>query len=257
MKDRFQKEPFDLDDSGAVLLAYGYLRAQVPFTIPYFENTKEFLFKDSEGRATAVSSFGLREEDEYGYHRLREQFETLYVRQEARWRDPVEFAIDLCKDSKPNQIIIACIPRKQHLQAMVADVERKIAEHPPESYYRKLECDAEVLVPCLNWSITHHFDDLEGTDKHLLNRGFENLWLRTAIQTIDFRLDRSGVELESEAKLVCEPVPVNYIVNRPFLLCVKKRDADHPFFVMWVDNAELLSKPCTAIEVPPSVSTAR
>ncbi len=30
--------------------------------------------------------------------------------------------------------------------------------------------------------------------------------------------------------------------NRPFLLYIKKRGADYPFFVMWMDNAELLQK---------------
>ncbi len=38
-------------------------------------------------------------------------------------------------------------------------------------------------------------------------------------------------------------MPINYIVNRPFLIYIRKRGADRPFFVMWVDNAELLSKP--------------
>jgi hypothetical protein len=28
--------------------------------------------------------------------------------------------------------------------------------------------------------------------------------------------------------------------DRPFLIYLKKRDAARPFFVMWVDNAELL-----------------
>ncbi len=35
----------------------------------------------------------------------------------------------------------------------------------------------------------------------------------------------------------------NFIFDRPFLIVVKKRGAERPFFVMWVDNAELLCKP--------------
>jgi hypothetical protein len=35
----------------------------------------------------------------------------------------------------------------------------------------------------------------------------------------------------------------SFIFDRPFLIVVKKRGAEHPFFVMWVDNAELLCKP--------------
>ena len=46
MNERFGKEPLDLQDAQSGLVAYGYLRAQVPFTIPYFENTKEFVFTD-------------------------------------------------------------------------------------------------------------------------------------------------------------------------------------------------------------------
>ena len=126
---------------------------------------------------------------------------------------------------------------------MVEDVERKIAEHPAGPNERQIICDAQVLIPCLNWSITHHFAELEGPDKRFLNRGFDGLWVATALQEIDFRLDRSGVELESEAKHVVSPIPTNYIVNQPFLIYAKKRGASRPFFVMWVDNAELLSKP--------------
>jgi hypothetical protein len=59
---------------------------------------------------------------------------------------------------------------------------------------------------------------------------------------IQFRLDRSGAELKSEAKLYAKPMPKEFIFDRPFLICVKKRGAEHPFFVMWVDNVELLSK---------------
>ena len=46
MQERFQKEPSGLDDKGAVILAYAYLRANVPFTLPFFDNDEEFLFTD-------------------------------------------------------------------------------------------------------------------------------------------------------------------------------------------------------------------
>ena len=61
-----------------------------------------------------------------------------------------------------------------------------------------------------------------------------------AMQTIEFRLDRSGAMLESEALVAIAAIPRNFVFNRPFLISMKKRDADRPFFVMWVDNAELL-----------------
>jgi hypothetical protein len=66
------------------------------------------------------------------------------------------------------------------------------------------------------------------------------------LQKIDFRLDRSGATIESSSILVAaksaEPRS-SFIFNRPFLIVMKKRGAQNPFFVMWVDNAELLCKP--------------
>jgi hypothetical protein len=242
MQERFQKEPTDLDDKGAVILAYAYLRASVPFTLPFFDNDEEFDFKDGHGQKTRVSSFGLREKDESNYLDLRDQVEVLYRKRGEMW-GPTEFALDLCRDSNPNQVILACIPRKGTIQATLKDLERKIADGRPGEDERRLHTNSTLLIPNLNWNISHNFVELEGMDKQLLNAKFRGLWLGTALQTIDFRLDRSGVELQSESHAIYKGLDPNFIFDRPFLIVVKKRGAERPFFVMWVDNAELLCKP--------------
>ena len=43
-----------------------------------------------------------------------------------------------------------------------------------------------------------------------------------------------------EALAIEKAEPREFRFHRPFLIYMKKRDADRPFFVMWVDNAELL-----------------
>jgi hypothetical protein len=246
MKERFQKEPLNVvDDKDAVIVAYAYLRANVPFSLPFFDNEEEFQFTDERGQKTRVSSFGLRDKDGSKYRDLRNQVEVLYVgHREGVWDQPSEFALDLCRDSKPNQVILACIPRKGTIQATLKDLEQKIAEGRPEEYERRLGSISTLLVPNLNWEISHHFAELEGADKQLLNAKFKGLWIDKALQTIDFRLDRSGVELQSEAALAAKSAAEpRFIFDRPFLIVVKKRGAERPFFVMWVDNAELLCKP--------------
>ena len=245
MQERFEKEPSGLNDKDAVILAYAYLRANVPFTLPYFDNDREFLFTDSRGHQMRVSSFGIREKDESKYLALRDQPEVLYLRREKEegWGQPTEFALDLCHDSKPNQIILACIPRKETVSAMLTDLERKISENRPDERERQLGLNSTLLVPNLYWNIAHHFAELEGADKQVLNAKGGGVWINTAIQAIDFRLDRSGVELEAESHLVAKCSDPNFHFDRPFLVVVKKRGAASPFFVMWVDNAELLCKP--------------
>ena len=100
-----------------------------------------------------------------------------------------------------------------------------------------------LLVPNLNWEVRHHFAELEGSDKRFLNAGFSGYYIAKAMQTIRFKLDRSGAELASEAQMHCKPMATRFVCDRPFLIVVKKRGTERPFFVMWVDNAELLCKP--------------
>jgi hypothetical protein len=35
-------------------------------------------------------------------------------------------------------------------------------------------------------------------------------------------------------------IPREFIVDRPFLIVIKRRSAEQPYFVAWIDNAELL-----------------
>jgi hypothetical protein len=246
MKQRFHKEVEIEAMKPNDILAYAYLEASAAFTIPFFDNRERFHFRESSGKDTEVTSFGIEEKHEYAYDELREQIDVLYWLRNEHEPEPVEFVVDLCRDSKPNQIVVACVPPRATLAETLDDVEKKtqeFARQHQEKYGRKFGVRDVLLVPNLNWEVRHHFAELEGTDKRLLNTGFTGYHIAEAMQTIRFKLDRSGAELASEAQVFCLPIPTHFVFNRPFLIVVKKRGAERPFFVMWVDNAELLSKP--------------
>ena len=63
-----------------------------------------------------------------------------------------------------------------------------------------------------------------------------------AQQDILFRLDRSGAELKSEAKMYALGGATHFVVDRPFLIYMCQRGAKTPYFALWVDNAELLNR---------------
>ena len=246
MKRKFHKE-VDIDPLAPNdILAYAYLEANSAFTVPFFDNREQFHFRGSEGVRTNVSSFGVEEKREYAYEALREQIDVLYlVRKKADPEELEEFVIDLCRNSSPNQIIVACIPPKATLLETLDDVERKtqeFARQPNAQHGRRFGTRDVLLVPNLNWDIRHRFAELEGDDKRFLNRGFSGYYIAKAMQTIRFRLDRSGAELASEVQMPCRPMATHFVCDRPFLIVAKKRGSERPFFVMWVDNAELLSK---------------
>lgn len=95
------------------------------------------------------------------------------------------------------------------------------------------------MVPRIAFNL---IQELEGKDKLLLNKGLEGYWIETALQTIEFRLERTGATLESHAVIPAAAIPGEYAFDGPFLIHMKKRGTSQPFFAMWVDNAKLLSR---------------
>lgn len=239
MSRKFPKVPSPQFTPGNGAVAYAYLQASVKFDIPFFDNDEPFEFTDSAGQKTAVASFGIRENDDYAYYKLRSQVAILYRGNAPdRGGEVPEFVVDPCSNSRPYQIILAMLTPKATLADSVADVELKTRGGSPHG----LGPRDTLLVPNMAWQIAHRFAEIEGVDKPILNPNLQGLHISTAAQVIRFRLDRSGAEVVSESKNEVKPWAFYFHLNRPFLIIMKKRDAKRPFFVVWVDNAELLQK---------------
>jgi hypothetical protein len=251
MQQRFQRKPkVTLTDPGNTIVAYGYLETSVRFRIPFFDYEDTFVFRDGKGQEASVTSFGIWDKHEYAYHRLRDQVNVLYVSADKYSRSHEgraygEFVIDPCKDSLPNQIVLAHVKRKETLAATVDHIEELVARQKTSEYRGRFAARDVLLIPNMAWEITQHFAELEGKNKGLLNKGHEGNYIAAALQTIRFRLDRSGAELASEAASFCTPVPSLYVFDHPFVIYVKKRSGTVPFFAVYVDNAELLCTPET------------
>jgi hypothetical protein len=243
MGERFPQTPIpELNTTPDGVVAYGYLKAGVRYRYPFFENDEPLTFTDSKGHRTRVKSFGIRKKEDYAYDRLREQVEILYCPKELIWRDQVvsEFVLDPCKHSSPHQLVLARLGRRATLALTLADAEQKIKQQPTTDLTPSLDVRDTLLVPGMHWRVQHSFKELEGKDKRLLNPPLRGLYLDTALQTIDFTMDRGGAEVASEAKMYVKPGASYFEFNRPFLLYMKKRGGDRPFFVLWAENAELL-----------------
>jgi len=230
-------------------VAYSHLEARVRFDLPYFQSTKPLEFIGGDGKKAGVSSFGIREEDDYAYKELRKQPRVL----RNNWGEailsgrlhpsqpppPPEFIVDLDSTSQPTQIIVAMVGPKATLAEALAAVEQKTS-----SYARSLHAgfgDNDVLlVPDLAYRVSHHFAEFEG--RRLLNPALrQGQQMDVAQEDLQFQLDRSGAELRAESKMYTQPIPMHYIFDHPFLIIMRKRGETRPYFVMWVDNAELLT----------------
>ena len=266
MKRRFPSEPvpvfdeldvlpkFDRDES---IVSYSFLKTDIGFKYPFYIREDVFAFEDSNGQRTNVTSFcDYSKVANSNEDLVREQVDILYYRY-ADQESAAEYAVDLCRHTSLYQVVLALVPRKNTLSEIVAAVEQKISEFKQDPDYkilRKLRPGSDnrladkLIVPDVLYKLTNHFAELEG--KELGNDRWLGYFIFEAMQVIDFALSRTGVILKSEARLIVPPFsqrprrleePRYFYFNKPFLIYIKKRGSDHsPFFVMWVDNAELM-----------------
>ncbi len=235
----------DIEGIPRAILAYSYLTANVPFKYPYRQVREKFVFTDSQGVESDVGAFGA-----WGIHsrykKMREQVEILYLRQDYNEpnddRQMKEFAIDLCRRSEPYQVIVAVVEPKETLAQTLSYIRLQITDFKKEKNYeqaRFLDIVDVLIVPEMFWEIEHRFNELIGK---VVTNANPAMPIIEAKQGIKFKLDRYGAVLESEANISVSAIPRYFHFNRPYLVYMKKRDREQPFFVMWVDNAELLSK---------------
>jgi hypothetical protein len=226
---------------GPAALAYAYLETGMKYKFPFLRNPDKLDFHGADGEKIAIESFGLppASPERQRTHEMAAQVGVLYETPKDTGF-PGEFAINLSKFATPFHAIVACIPRPVTLSQAVEHVEAEAARAGPGHIVDEHD---NVLVPEMCWRIRHDFNELLHDD--VLNKGFEGYFVYVASQMIDFRIDRTGVEIKSEAMfgaLFGRKVPHSYVIDRPFLLYLKKLDAKWPFLVMWIDNAELLRR---------------
>ncbi|HUW63014.1 MAG TPA: hypothetical protein VMZ06_18570 [Candidatus Bathyarchaeia archaeon] len=258
------------------LLAFAALEVDVAFLHRYSDLQKPLQFKSADGNVSPVRAFGLSETDNLSVM-ARYQAKVLYNSSRYLTSTPEEFVLELCVHDQV-QVVIAHIPLMSTLSdtveevATMADefsqwrkevvvrrlkeeinrstdpVERQKELETVEHYAHPMDLLSQdtLAIPATNWRLAHRFSELERTV--LLNENVKGVPIELVLQTIDFRMDRTGTRVKSIAAIAAgtapvigrAPIPQHYVVDGPFMIMMKKRNCERPFFVMWVDNAELL-----------------
>lgn len=224
------------------VIAFAYLQATAKFRIPFLEKTEPSVFQDSTGKRTEVQSFGIRRKDGSTKSDLRQQVQVLFATRPSRDAQPTEYALDLDKTSESMQVVAAQIKKMDTLLSMIEYVGAKRDQFQPNVLEQQFLSAETLLIPVMHWKIDHHFSELVGREKQFLSpKNLKGLFVSEARQSLEFKLDRSGASIRSIVLFGAGSLPPRHFhFNQPFLLYLKKRGADFPFFAMWVDNAELL-----------------
>jgi hypothetical protein len=224
---------FGPDDPRRLAVAFAFLQEEVHFRFEYIVNKEPLVFTDSAGKQTRVRCFGIpADKKEKGVFTYRSQVKILLQQGD-------DFALDLSRDTSPNQVVVARIGRHETLAAMLKWLRDQKARAAANKHEVDFTDADTLLVPEMAWLVRWRFAELEQKELPTPPGGF----LAKAWQEIGFRLDRKGARVQSKGVVndwLDGNTPHPYHCDRPFLVYLKKRGAELPFLVVWVDNAELL-----------------
>jgi hypothetical protein len=215
--------------------AYLYKNLQFPLEFESLENPVHFHSQDT---VTDVKAFGIEKLSDANKE-LGKQVQVIEYEREAGYASaPKSFIIGLKSKSENDQIILACVEPEANLLETIEMVSKKVEQAPPAS----LKPDETLQIPKLDFNVDHSFSEL--TNRNFLNEGWEGWFISKATQWIRFKLNEKGAVLKSEARIVMLKGPISrrFVFDKPFLIYLKQKEAEYPYFAMWVDNAELLMK---------------
>jgi hypothetical protein len=150
-----------------------------------------------------------------------------------------DFVVELRTKQAGDQLLLAKLPEAPATPAAASRaVLKRLRAGAPHA------ADEDLLaVPNVVIDEKVAFSELEG--RTLEGTG---AFVRSALQTIDFRMDEKGVKLRSEAAMSfgCSaqfPVePRLMVLDPPFAIVMKRKDAPRPYFIAWIANADLLGE---------------
>ncbi len=94
--------------------------------------------------------------------------------------------------------------------------------------------------------LDYHRDYVELINKYLANKGFETYFIAQMFENIKFDMDEKGARVENEAVIVMEYAmmepekPKNFILDKPYWVVMKRADSQNPYFILGVNNVELM-----------------
>jgi hypothetical protein len=153
-----------------------------------------------------------------------------------------DFIIELETKSESDELILAKVAPSRTLAATIQSVQQRM----DKAYESPSLRDGDSLVvPILDLHVASQDDEL--LNKRLENADWRNHYLLGVQAIVRFRLDEKGVILEEESarpvgRSLEKPKPRHFVFDKPFLVFMKQRKSNSPYFAMWVENDEVMEE---------------
>lgn len=225
------------------IIAKAFFNKTLPFTTVMQEIDHPLMFNNID----SISCFGMQEFDSD----IAKEFEILY------YKDDQHFVLKIIPKEMDNEIILSVgigssknlndLLKKQNVLIKLGKTERTKSKN---KWKYELLMEDNIIIPKIKFNIATNYNQLEGQNFQL--KSGDLCEIKEAYQRTGLILSQEGAAVESLALTVVEiPAapepseikPKNFVFDQPFVVVIKHTNQKHPYFVMTVNNAELLAKP--------------
>lgn len=235
-KDEYETT-IEYDEELLTVKATAYFRKLLPFDNPLTVNKKPFIFnKKDTVRSMYIGAYT------YGTVSM-----VYYISDD-------NFAIKLNPNDEQHEIIlIKGEPLKQTTlgevySAFTKTKDEQISKRTKKEDWRfYINEEDNGIIPMFSYNIKNHFTDIEGSTFIAPNNLYRVI---KALQRNAFILNQHGVAVESFARMeiaaaAADPEQVippkkTMIFDEPFVIFLKRKDSEYPYYAMYVVNGELM-----------------
>jgi hypothetical protein len=237
----------DTEYSASVINDNGHIMAKAFFnkTLPF--ETKLQALEDPIffNKQTKVSAFGMKYFDDAAIRFSK----ILYYLNDDK------FILQLIpKDNKHEIILVKGLDSFSTLSNAITQTKKLINKGKIESVDKKQFWKYEIVekdifsIPTIKFNLATSYRDIVG--QQFITADKKRHFIEEAYQRTGFILNENGAVVESLAIVKvdsssAEPIikhQKNMIFDKPFLIIIKRKEQENPYFVMTVRNSELLTK---------------
>ena len=230
------------------ILAFSYLQKYLAFEKEFNSFGSNMNFGTDEIK---IKSFGIRYSPEPNDTPLKKQVEILYY----DWSKEVigDFIIELKTTSLNDKIIISTVKPEATLLKTYEKIQMLVQKYPNENHKTNPQIPDEernrtffitLAIPKINFNINHIYSDF--SNQKIKNT---NYYLKNIVQNICFNLNEKGAKLKSVTYMECKMgSPLKLNVRGPFIIILKNKTSDFPYFMAYLGNDELLERQSSIME---------
>jgi hypothetical protein len=241
-KDVF--EPIDDKASLATYLFYSFLFKHLKFN-KNFESFENGISFKSNSTIKKVKAFGIKffeigkkDKKEKNSKKLLKQIDAFILPDKYN-----QFIVRLKLKNKNEEIILAKITPSREIKETISNVLELSKKLQSSENYNI----CELAIPEIDMDFDKNYNEL--IEKTILNEKLHGYIIKEAKQSVIFKLDEQGAILKSKAKIKATygskrfddtQIFQRLIFDAPFLLILKEKNKELPYFAIWISNEEIM-----------------